>query len=194
LSTEDHRRSSITANLNIAKERDLKNNPTDIHFRKPEVSDAPSIERLVRFSPPLDVNSHYCYLIICAHFFQTSVVACSNDHVCGFISAYIRPDQQDTLFVWQVAVQEEYRGKGIASLMLQDLLSRSYPNPLRYLETTVSPSNHSSKALFSSLAESLDAPLVQSVLFSADDFGGQSHEEEVLFRIGPFNLLSKEEI
>ena len=105
MSTEDHRRSSITANLNIAKERDLKNNPTDIHFRKPEVSDAPSIERLVRFSPPLDVNSHYCYLIICAHFFQTSVVACSNDHVCGFISAYIRPDQQDTLFVWQVAVQ-----------------------------------------------------------------------------------------
>ncbi|OQB56060.1 MAG: L-2,4-diaminobutyric acid acetyltransferase [Deltaproteobacteria bacterium ADurb.Bin151] len=83
----------------------MKNNPTDIHFRKPEVSDAPSIERLVRFSPPLDVNSHYCYLIICAHFFQTSVVACSNDHVCGFISAYIRPDQQDTLFVWQVAVQ-----------------------------------------------------------------------------------------
>ena len=93
-----------------------------------------------------------------------------------------------------ICIQEEYRGKGIASLMLQDLLSRSYPNPLRYLETTVSPSNHSSKALFSSLAESLDAPLVQSVLFSSDDFGGQSHEEEVLFRIGPFNLLSKEEI
>ena len=44
----------------------MKKNPADIHFRKPEVSDAPSIERLVRFSPPLDVNSLYCYLIICA--------------------------------------------------------------------------------------------------------------------------------
>lgn len=172
----------------------MKKYPADIHFRKPEVSDAPSLERLVRFSPPLDVNSLYCYLIICTHFFQTSVVACRDDHVCGFISAYIRPDQQDTLFVWQVAVQEEYRGKGIAGLMLKDLLSRPYPNPLRYLETTVSPSNHSSKALFSSLAGSLGAPMVQTVLFSADDFGGQSHEEEVLFRIGPFNLLSKEEI
>jgi L-2,4-diaminobutyric acid acetyltransferase len=172
----------------------LKNNPTDIHFRKPDVSDATFIERLVRFSPPLDVNSFYCYLIICAHFYQTSVVACSDDLVCGFISAYIRPDQQDTLFVWQVAVQEEYRGKGIAGLMLKDLLSRPYPNPLRYLETTVGPSNHSSKSLFSSLAGTLGAPLIRSVLFSTDDFGGQSHEEEVLFRIGPFNLLSKEEI
>jgi len=182
------------AKLNIAKERDLNNNPTDIHFRKPEVSDAPSIERLVRFSPPLDVNSLYCYLIICAHFFQTSVVACIGDRICGFISAYIRPDQQDTLFVWQVAVQKECRGKGIAGLMLNDLLSRSYPNPLRYLETTVSPSNHSSKALFSSLAGTYGAPVVRSVLFSTDDFGGQSHEEEVLFRIGPFNLISKEEV
>ena len=76
MSTEDHRRSSITANLNIAKERDLKNNPTDIHFRKPEVSDAPSIERLVRFSPPL-MSIRIIAILSFALIFQTSVVACS---------------------------------------------------------------------------------------------------------------------
>ena len=171
----------------------MKKDPTDIHFRAPDIPDARPIERLIRHSPPLDVNSLYCYLILCADFSQTSVVACDAADVCGFISAYIRPDQQDTLFVWQVAVQKEYRGKGIAGSMLSELLNRSYSRPLRYLETTVGPSNHSSKALFSSLAETLQAPLVQSVLFSADDFGGQSHEEEILFRIGPFDLLSKEE-
>ncbi len=171
----------------------LNKDPMDISFRRPTISDASSIERLIRLSPPLDLNSLYCYLIICAHFPQTSVVAYDADFLCGFISAYIQPDQKDTLFVWQVAVDKAYRGKGIARSMLSSILDRSYPNALRYLETTVSPSNHSSKALFSSLAETLGVPLVQSVLFSADDFDGQSHEEEVLFRIGPFNLLSKEE-
>lgn len=164
----------------------MKKDPRDIHFRRPEISDAPSIERLIKESPPLDLNSLYGYLLICAHFYQTSVVACDAGDICGFISAYIRPDQQDTLFVWQVAVKNECRGKGIAGSMLSSILSRTYPNPLRYLETTVNPSNASSKALFSSLAVSRGAALVQSVLFAADDFGAQPHEEEILFRIGPF--------
>ena len=170
----------------------MKKDPVDIHFRKPEIPDARSIELLIRQSPPLDVNSLYCYLLLCAHFSQTCVVTCDVTRICGFISAYIRPEQQDTLFVWQVAVQKEYRGKGIAGSMLFELLNRSYSRPLRYLETTVGPSNHSSKALFSSLAETLRTPLVQSVLFSADHFGQQVHEEEVLFRIGPFDQLIKE--
>jgi diaminobutyrate acetyltransferase len=167
---------------------DLKKDPTDMYFRRPEVADAPFIEKLVKDSPPLDLNSLYCYLILCAHFSRTSVVACDADAVCGFISAYLRPDEEDTLFVWQVAVDKKYRGKGVARSMLSSILNRPTPCPPRYLETTVSPSNIPSKALFSSLAASLGVPLVQSVLFSADDFGDQRHEEEVLFRIGAFDL------
>ncbi|MEE9935234.1 MAG: diaminobutyrate acetyltransferase [Deltaproteobacteria bacterium] len=173
---------------------DLKKDPTDIYFRQPEIADAPFMERLVKASPPLDLNSLYCYLIVCAHFFRTSVVACDAGAVCGFISAYVRPGAEDTLFVWQVAVDKTYRGKGIARSMLSSLLNRTAPHSPRYLETTVSPSNIPSKALFSSLAASLGAPLMQSVLFSADDFGESRHEEEVLFRIGPLDLLSQEEI
>jgi len=172
----------------------LKKDPTDIYFRQPEIADAASIESLIKASPPLDLNSLYCYLMLCAHFSRTSVVACDADAVCGFISAYLRPGEQDTLFVWQVVVDKKYRGKGIAGSMLSSILNRTYLPSLRYLETTVSPSNIPSKALFSSLAVSLGAPLAQSVLFSAADFGDQRHEEEVLFRIGPFDLSSKEEI
>lgn len=170
----------------------MKKDPRDIHFRQPVIPDAPLIEQLIKRSPPLDLNSLYCYLLICKHFHATSVVACDTDGICGFISAYLRPDKQDTLFVWQVAVKNECRGQGIAGSMLSQIISRTYTAPLRYLETTVTPSNKSSKALFSSFASSLGAPLVQSVLFETADFGEQSHEEEVLFRIGPFDLKTKE--
>lgn len=150
------------------------------------------MRRLIEDSPPLDLNSLYCYLLLCTHFAQTSIIAEYSHDVCGFISAYVRPDQKDTLFVWQVVVKKDCRGKSIAKGMLASLLQRNHLSSLRYLETTVNPSNQSSNALFSSLATSLNTGLTKSILFSGNDFGDFSHEEEILYRIGPFDLLKKE--
>jgi L-2,4-diaminobutyric acid acetyltransferase len=164
----------------------------------PEKKDARAVRRLIEDSPPLDLNSLYCYLLLCTHFAPTSIIAESNQTVCGFISAYVRPDKEDTLFIWQVAVEKEFRGKGVARSMLLSLLQRRYTTPRWYLETTVTPSNVSSDALFSSLASYLNTSLTKSVLFSEIDFGDASHEEEILYRIGPFDALKdvmkKEEI
>ena len=170
------------------------NNSHQIIFRLPEKKDARSVMKLIEDSPPLDVNSLYCYLLVCTHFAQTSAVVEKSKEICGFISAYIRPDRNDTLFVWQVVVKKDSRGKGIARGMLASVLQRSYPAPLRYLETTVNPSNTLSNALFSNLAKSVNAQLIKSPLFSESDFGTGEHEEEILYHIGPFDILKKEEI
>lgn len=174
------------------------NDSHHIVFRVPRKQDAPAVRRLIENSPPLDLNALYCYLLLCTHFAPTSIIAESNQAVCGFISAYVRPDKEDTLFIWQVAVEKEFRGKGVARSMLLALLERRNATALRYLETTVTPSNVSSDALFSSLAAYLNAGLTKSVLFSESDFGGASHEEEILYCIGPFDALKdvikKEEI
>ena len=165
------------------------NDTHHIVFRLPRKQDAPAVRRLIENSPPLDLNSLYCYLLLCTHFAPTCVIAESNQAVCGFISAYIRPDKEDTLFVWQVAVAKECRGKGMGRKMLLALLERRYAIPLRYLETTVTPSNELSDALFSSLAACLNTGLSKSALFSESDFGDAAHEEEILYRIGPFDAL-----
>jgi L-2,4-diaminobutyric acid acetyltransferase len=170
------------------------NHSDQVTFRLPEKKDARFVMKLIEDSPPLDVNSLYCYLLICTHFAHTSVIAEHGKKACGFISAYIHPDRKDTIFVWQVVVENNLRGQGIASQMLDAILHRAYPFPVRYLETTVNPSNESSNALFSALSKSLNAHLVKSMLFSESDFGGQKHEKEILYRIGPFNVLKKEEI
>ncbi|HOW57286.1 MAG TPA: diaminobutyrate acetyltransferase [Smithellaceae bacterium] len=170
----------------------MSGNSLQIIFRQPCLEDAKAIHSLIDSSPPLDVNSLYCYLLLCTHFAETSVVAQANNELCGFISAYVRPDDKETIFVWQVAVKKEWRKKGIAPGMLWSILRRAYPFNLRYLETTVNPSNKSSRNLFSSFAESLNSCLVESVLFSANEFGDSGHEKEILFRIGPFNIPGKE--
>ena len=150
------------------------------------VEDAPKIYDIIKGSKPLDLNSEYCYLILCLHFFETCVVAEWNSRIIGFISAYIQPAKKDTLFVWQVAVHQSARQKGVALKMLKHLLKRDVMMRISFVETTVTPSNQASRMMFYSLAKDLETMCVESDQFSEEMFDGDGHEREVLFRIGPF--------
>lgn len=165
-----------------------------VSFSRPEVTQGSEIHDLVRACPPLDLNSAYAYLLLCAHHPETCVRAENAGRTVGFVSAYRVPQHPEVLFIWQVAVADEMRGKGLARRMLHELLARDAVRGCRYLETTVTPSNTASCGLFHALAAELEAPLQESVLFSRENFGAGSHESEMLFRIGPINQTTQEKI
>lgn len=160
----------------------------EVHFREPSKHDGADIAQMVRDTGVLDVNSVYVYLLIGEHFSRTSVFAEIDEQCAGFISAYCPPDKPDTVFVWQVGVADAGRGRGIATRMLLEILRRPACAHVRYLDTTISPDNEPSMALFRSLARRLGAGVTETELFSAGLFGsGGGHEPEILFRIGPFD-------
>src|SRR5690606_33625238 len=105
------------------------------NISKPEVAHGPAIHRLVAACKPLDLNSRYAYLLLCEHFADTCALARAGDRVVGFVSAYRPPGRDDTLFVWQVAVDAGMRGRGLAKAMLSDVLARDALRGCRYLET-----------------------------------------------------------
>lgn len=156
-------------------------------FRKPGKNDGKAILGLVRSCVPLDVNSRYLYCLIGAHFSETSVVVEQNGSIIGFTSAYILPDRKDHLFVWQVAVHRQERCKGLARSMLEDILSRPVCRGVRYIETTITVSNEASKRLFKGFAKRRrGAECSEELFLGSTSFGETAHEEEILFRIGPF--------
>lgn len=161
----------------------------EITLRSPTVGDAAGILQLVRCCGPLDVNSQYLYVLLCHHFAQTCAVAERGGVIVGFVSAYRPPCESETLFVWQVAVAPEARGQRLASRLIEQILSHPACADVRRLEATVSPSNQPSRALFQSLARRLQAECRISPLFSEHLLSGaEAHEQEDLYRIGPFSL------
>lgn len=156
-----------------------------INLRAPAAEDGAAVYELIAQCPPLDTNSMYCNLLQCTHFSATSVAAELNDDIVGFISGYIQPDQPDTLFIWQVAVGEKARGQGLAGRMLRDILARTACDEVKFIETTITPDNRASWALFESLAKKLDAELNHSVMFDRQQHFAGQHETEMLVRIGP---------
>ena len=163
-------------------------------FREPVADDGPAISALVKRSKPLDLNSRYCYLILCEHFSSTCVVVEHEKRIVAFMTAYILPEHRDTLFIWQIAVDADMRGKGLAKKMLRHLLGRPILKGIRYTEATVSPSNDASRALFHALARDCGVDLSESMLFPAALFGDTGHEQENLIRVGPIGPVSKTRI
>lgn len=164
----------------LPEHRDQRRPPVVIG--RPSPGDAGACHELVKATGVLDVNSRYAYAIWFRDFSTTSVIARIDGEPAGFVTGYRRPDEPSTLVVWQVAVDGSARGRGIAGAML-DTLFDGVPG-VDHLETTITPDNDSSIALFSRFAERRSTDVVRVELFGSEMLGAE-HLPEILFRIGP---------
>jgi len=157
-----------------------------VRLRRPTDGDGLPLNQLVARCQPLDRNSVYCNLLQCSDFADTGIAAeDAQGHLVGFISGYRPPQRPDTLFIWQVAVAPEARGQGLALRMLLALVARVAADGVRYLETSISPDNQASQALFLRAFERLGIEHGTRTLFSRERHFAGEHEDEVLYRAGP---------
>lgn len=164
----------------------------EVLFRKPMAKDGKAIHELVKQSPPLDLNSVYSYYLLCHHYADTCMVAEFQGEIVGYISAYFLPSEPETIFIWQVVVDENMRGQNLAGLMLNCLLSRPDCQKATRLTATVNPGNKASQRLFEKYCESIGSEIVTSDFIDESEFGNESHESEILFSID-LNPLDIEE-
>ena len=147
--------------------------------------------KLAKDTGVLDLNSVYSYLMLCRYFSDTCVLAENERIIQGFVTGFCPPDPPNTVFVWQIAVEASCRGQGLALTLLRELLKRPACAGVRHLETTNTPSNIPSKALFTRLAEEFGALVDVSPCFPETLFPQGRHEAEWLTRIGPIQNILK---
>ncbi|MFA0414663.1 diaminobutyrate acetyltransferase [Vibrio renipiscarius] len=167
----------LTANSNAFKRH--------FRFRRPTINDGNRIHALIANCPPLDTNSAYCNFLQASHFSDTCVVAEFDGAIAGFISAYLKPQSTtpNTLFIWQVAVDDKHRGQGLAYQMLNELLSRCSGMNIEYVETTITKDNKGSWALFKKLDRENSGDGEVSIFLDQTQHFYGDHDTEYLFRI-----------
>ncbi|RQW64873.1 diaminobutyrate acetyltransferase [Vibrio viridaestus] len=176
----------ITSAPRVAEpvKQERKNSGTT--FRKPTRSDGKQIHELISNCPPLDENSAYCNFLQSTHFQDTCLIVEQDGKALGFISAYLKPDEEKTLFIWQVAVHPKARGQGLAFRMLQQLLIRDELRNVASIETTITEDNEGSWNLFKKLDKAHGKRgQVTTFLDEIRHFKGE-HDTEYLYRI-PLN-------
>ena len=140
--------------------------------------------RLARDGGELDLNTSYAYLVLADDFAATCRVAVSGADVVGFVLGYRPPERPHHVFVWQVAVRADQRGRLVAARMLDDLVDSS--PEVTAIEATVTESNTASRRLFASFARDRGADLTWSEGVRADDFP-DGHEAEPRLLISPLS-------
>ncbi|MEK3881258.1 diaminobutyrate acetyltransferase [Paenibacillus sp. PL2-23] len=155
-----------------------------LDYQKPEAADGHAVWKLVKRSGGLDVNTSYAYILLCDQFRDTCCVGKQEERTLGFVSAFRKPSEPNTLFVWQIAVDPILRGNGIASKLLAEVLRRDDNADIQYVEATIGPDNIASRQLFLRLAKTFGAECAISELYGEELFP-EAHDAELLFRIGP---------
>lgn len=163
-------------------EHRIQNSHHDLTFRKPILKDGQGIYQLIKSSPPLDLNSSYLYFLQASHFSDTCIIVEQNGVIIGFISAYYQPDKPQSLFIWQVAIAESARGRGLAKAMLLALIkNQPRDSVMTEIACTISPSNKASQGLFRSFAKTHELTLQTLPFINETHFGDENHEAEDLY-------------
>src|SRR5690625_2257600 len=153
-----------------------------VQIRSPRPGEGGDMWRLARDGGELDLNSSYAYLVLAADFATTCRVAVSAGEVVGFLLGYQPPQRPGSVFVWQVAVRADQRGRRLAARMLDDLVD-ALPG-VHTLEATVTEDNTASRRLFASFARGRGAELTWSEGVPATDFP-DGHDGEPRLHISP---------
>lgn len=171
-------------------------NTKNVSIRQLHRDDARALHALICNCPPLDTNSLYAYSLLATHFSSSSLVATDTaiDSVLlsGAVTGYIKPEHDDTYFLWQVAVSSDYQGCGIGSQLLDHVLNHIIkPRQIKFLETTISPDNHASHTLFTRFAARHGVSCQVEPFLSSEELQplghmANAHESEMLYRIGPW--------
>ena len=153
----------------------------DVVLRHPVLEDGTAVFDLVDACKPLDLNSHYLYLLQCSHFASSCVVATWHGEPVAWVSGYIPPNRTDTFFVWQVAVGEKARGLGLGKKLITWVLAQQ--KGIQKIHTSITPDNAASWGLFKSLARDWGSDLTSRDWFDKQSHFGGRHNTEVLVEI-----------
>jgi L-2,4-diaminobutyric acid acetyltransferase len=155
-----------------------------IKITHPRKEDGISVAELIKRCPPLDLNSTYHYLIQSHYFSKTCSIAFDNKKVVAFVSGFINSSKNNSLFIWQVAIDENYRGKELGIELIEFILNQN--KNLDSIETTVTKNNISSRRMFQKICEKYKSRISELILFDKEKDFANKHDSEMLIKIGPF--------
>jgi L-2,4-diaminobutyric acid acetyltransferase len=153
-------------------------------LRAPTEKDGARVWRLLARTGGLERNTCYAYVLLFSDFGDTCLLAEQDGELLGFVLSYRPPTRREELFVWQIGVAPEARGRGLGTRMLEAVLAQPACQGVQYLTATVSPDNEASRRMFAAVARRRGVAFSIQPRFGAVLFA-DPHLDEDQVRIGP---------
>lgn len=115
-----------------------------------QVKDYELLRDLAYRCKPLDLHTPYTYWVCCNYFPDFCIVLENeNNTPIGYIMGLV---QNNTAFVWQIGILEEYRGKKCSVFLLDTFIKSCKTHGIDRFQTTIDPLNQNSNSAFKNYA------------------------------------------
>ncbi|KNY26152.1 GNAT family N-acetyltransferase [Pseudobacteroides cellulosolvens] len=132
-----------------------------MNLRDIKEGDAGQILELVKICGPYVAPYNvYAYWILENYYSSTCKVVEDLNRIIGYVSGMPSVDK-GTLFIWQICVHNDYRGKGVATLLLDSLFKKAKEYMFEKIELSISESNYASQKLFKNYSEKNNLKIIE---------------------------------
>jgi len=100
--------------------------------------------------PPLDVHTPYTYWVVVNFFSDECFFLVDDDKIVGSIMTLTKGN---TIFVWQIAILEEYRSKGYSAMLYGSVFEYGKEHGMKKIMVSIDPGNKRSLAALYSFCE-----------------------------------------
>jgi len=140
-------------------------------------TDVDEIRKFVKHSKPLDLHTAFTYWTLFKYFGDTCFVLEKKGRIIGFISGLLSSNQPNTLYLWQIGIDPDYRGNRYAEILLKRVVEAARAKDCKGLQITIAPENRSSYRLFSRFA--LEQGLAMDKTGAIDIFDSLTKEKTI---------------
>lgn len=144
-----------------------------ITIRNVEKTDNALLRHLAKQCPALDLHTQYTYWVNTYYFNKSSFILEDDGKPIGYIMTLNTPD---VIFIWQIGIIKEYRGKGLSYKLISAVMeyAKSINKPI---EVTIASSNKSSFNAFKSAALKQNLKMIKSDVINIIDLDDDTFSE-----------------
>ena len=142
--------------------------------------DVPILRDLAERNYPLDVHTHYTYWVLCSQFGECCYILYDDNKAIGYITSLYN---DKTVFVWQIAISNDYRGKGYSQLLIDKVAMLARTKGMN-MKVTISTDNKASYNSFYRYCLNHDMKMYEVGSVDLIDLNNKEfHENEVVFNM-----------
>lgn len=144
-----------------------------ITIRNVEKTDNALLRHLAKQCPALDLHTQYTYWVNTYYFNKSSFILEDDEKPIGYIMAL---NTSEVIFIWQIGVIKEYRGKGLSYKLISAVMeyAKSINKPI---EVTIASNNKSSFNAFKSAALKQNLKMIKSDVINIIDLDDNTFSE-----------------
>ena len=121
-----------------------------MNIRSAVPEDYINFRNMAKNCSPLDIHTPYTYWVVGQFFSEGCFLLEDNEKIVGSIMTVTK---DDTVFIWQIAILAEYRGKGLSDMLYEAVYNYAKGKGIERIMLSIDPSNLNSLSAFRRFCE-----------------------------------------